>query len=118
MAKSTAIIGTPSPFVSAKAQLCCAAKLVFVSREKRAFVARRKLILLVDFRRRKVAFSRWGHVRGEDGAFRLQLFPRSSAQFAQQKFQPRLCLEFLIGAFASIQFEKLLISGGRFGFPS
>ncbi len=117
-----------------------------MSREKRDFLARRKLIsgvgspvdstgvpafpgsrkqlrdripdLSADFRRRKVAFSRWGHVRGEDGAFRLQLFPRSSAQFAQQKFQPRLCLEFLIGAFASIQFEKLLISGGRFGLPS
>jgi hypothetical protein len=32
--------------------------LDFVDREKHAFVERRKLILLVDFRRKRVAFSR------------------------------------------------------------
>jgi hypothetical protein len=35
-----------------------AQKLDFVTREKRIFVGRRKLILLVDFRRKRVAFSR------------------------------------------------------------
>ena len=47
----------------------------------------------------------------------MQLFPQTFAQLAQQKCQPRLRLEFLVGAFASIQVEKLLICGGRFGFP-
>ena len=44
-----------------------AAKLDFVIREKRGFAARQKLIPLVDFRRRKAAFSRVPvDVRGEE----------------------------------------------------
>jgi hypothetical protein len=98
--------GTPSHFFSAKAPLYSGSKLDFVSRE----VSREKRVL-------SVAVSHWRHVRGEEGAFPLPLFPRSPAQFTQQKLQPRACLKFLIGTLASIQFEKLLISGSGVGFP-
>ena len=45
-------------------------------------------------------------------------FPAAPAQLAEQKLQPRPRLKFLIGTLAAIQFQKLLISGGCFGFPS